>query len=94
MAAWCLGAMVACGGGTPRPLGPPPVYERPVLAPWDAGSSPTGSRKEDVDDGEWLDETEDAGAPDSAVEPTIPADGGPAESGAVLLDASPMRAHD
>ena len=61
----------ACSSRQKRPEGPPPEYERPVLAPWDSGSpvDPTDLshvKREEVTDDEpepALDGGTDAAAP-------------------------------
>lgn len=52
-------AIAACSPvRAPRPHGPAPVYERPMLAPWDAGVAPNAENPFGAAaESGWLDET-------------------------------------
>lgn len=63
-------ALSGCPGRQPLPQGPPPEYEKPVLAPWDAGqptraSDPFAAAAQ----GGWVDETGGAANADAGAKP-------------------------
>ena len=65
---------LSCSAPSARPRGPSPVYERPQLAPWDAGTRTT---VEDpfsaVAESDWIGGNEDGGAADAAEDTDQPA---------------------
>lgn len=73
--------LVAACGGPQRPTGPPPEYERPVVAPWDSGVA--ADPLENVE-GEWVtDEPEPVPQPDGGAE------AGAGDAGEPVSDAGP-----
>lgn len=74
MSRWLLGVLLVvagCSGAKSRPLGPPPEYEAPVVAPWDAGVT-LDPLEQAERQGEWASEpgnsasaSADAGARDA-----------------------------
>jgi hypothetical protein len=73
--------LTACSGRPTRPPGPPPEYERPVLAAWDAGSrAETEDPFEAAAQGDWVEE------PITELEQPV-ADAGPSDADAAAADA-------
>jgi hypothetical protein len=58
---------LSCSAPSARPRGPAPVYERPQMAPWDAGARSTAEDPfSAVAESDWIGGNEDGGAADAA----------------------------
>ncbi len=68
----CVGT--ACSGHPKRPAGPPPEYERPVLAPWDSGATSAEPDLEHVKREEVTDDEEPSVSSDAGAEASTPRD--------------------
>lgn len=67
-------ALLGCSGSRARPTGPPPEYERPVVAPWDAGAPPADEFAEAERGGEPVTDLEDEPSGDAGKDALPPAD--------------------
>lgn len=81
-------AAIGCSGARRLPSGPSPEYERPPIAPWDAGKAedPFASAEEQ---GQWVEQA----APEAAVMSVAGSIGGAGGAG-VAGDAAPPATAD
>ena len=68
-AGWVFG----CSGAQARPTAPPPEYEKPVLAPWDAGAPPADEFAEAERGGEPVTDSDEESSGDAGKDALPPA---------------------